>query len=109
MEILIYPPISFVLILVITLIVAKGLKSFEPKVSQNPEKTKTYACGEDFPAQKVIPSYEEFYPYAIFFTILHVAALMIMTLAFSTEISFSIPVIYSVIIGIILSIIFIIR
>lgn len=109
MEILLYPPVSFTLILIMVLFVAKLTKGFEPRVIHNPEKTKTYACGEDFPAQKLIPSYEEFYPYAIFFTILHVVALMIMTLAFSTEISFMVPLIYSAIIGVIVSLIFIVR
>lgn len=108
MNIFIYPPITFLITLLIVLIVARFLKTFEHKTKLTPEKTKTYACGEDFPSQKVIPSYEEFYPYAIFFTILHVAALMIMTIAFSTDISFIVPMIYSVIIAVILSIIFIV-
>ncbi|MCX8074177.1 MAG: NADH-quinone oxidoreductase subunit A [Clostridia bacterium] len=109
MEIFTYPPITFAFILILILLIAKFLKTFEPKTLHNTEKTKTYACGEDFPSQKITPSYEEFYPYAIFFTILHVAALMIMTIAFSTEISFIVPMIYSIIIGITLSLIFIIR
>lgn len=108
MNVFIYPPITFLITLIVVLTIAKFLKTFEPKTKSTPEKTKTYACGEDFPSQKIIPSYEEFYPYAIFFTILHVAALMLMTIAFSTEISFIVPMIYSMIIAIILSIIFIV-
>lgn len=108
MSIFTYPPITFIITLMIVLLIAKLLKTFEPKTKLTPEKTKTYACGEDFPSQKITPSYEEFYPYAIFFTILHVAALMIMTIAFSNEISFIVPMIYSTIIAIMLSIIFIV-
>ncbi len=109
MEIFTYPPISFILSLIVIVVLAALLKTFEPKTSTNPEKSKTYACGEDFPAKKIMPSYEEFYPYAIFFTILHVVALMLMTLAFSDGISFAVPLIYSVMIAIVLIIIFIVR
>ncbi|MGC8867283.1 MAG: NADH-quinone oxidoreductase subunit A [Elusimicrobiales bacterium] len=109
MEILTYPPITFVISLIVVLGVGSILKVFELKTSPNPQKSKTYACGEDFPAEKIMPSYEEFYPYAIFFTILHVVALMLMTLSFSDSITFIVPAIYSIIIAVILAIIFIIR
>lgn len=104
-----YPPISFLIILAVVLLAAKLLKSFEPRVKLTDDKTKTYACGEDFPSEKITPSYEEFYPYAILFTVLHVVALMIMTLSFSESVNFAIPLIYSLIVAIILSIIFIVR
>lgn len=107
MEIYLYPPFAFVISLAVVLFFGKLIKGFEPKTDKNPETSKTYACGEDFPAQKVTPGYEEFYPYAIFFTILHVAALMLMTLAFSGSIPFLIPLIYTVIVILILSILFI--
>lgn len=108
MKILLTPPLTFILSLIAVILFGKLFKSFEYKGTPNPEKTKTYACGEDFPAEKVIPSYEEFYPYAIFFTILHVAALMIMTLAFSGGISFAVPFVFLAIIIVILSILFVI-
>jgi len=107
MEILLYPPFAFIISLAVVLFFARLIKGFEPKVTKNTDVSKTYACGEDFPSQKLTPSYEEFYPYAIFFTILHVAALMLMTLAFSGKIPFIIPLIYTIFVAVILSILFI--
>ncbi|MEF3280795.1 MAG: NADH-quinone oxidoreductase subunit A [Elusimicrobiota bacterium] len=107
MQILLYPPFAFLITLVLILLFGKMIKSFEPAITKKPETSKTYACGEDFPAQKVSAGYEEFYPYAIFFTILHVAALMLMTLAFSSGVSFAVPLIYIITVLLIISILFI--
>lgn len=107
MEIILYPPFAFVISLIIIILFGKIIKGFEIKVVKNDEVSKTYACGEDFPAQKMTPGYEEFYPYAIFFTILHVSALMLMTIAFSSSISFALPLIYILMVLLILLILFI--
>ena len=107
MDILLFPPITFIISLFVIYIFASIFSSFPPKSQPNSEKTKTYACGEDFPSEKVVPNYEEFYPFAIFFTILHVAGLMIATLSSLTVISGLIPVIYILIIAVILLILFI--
>ena len=34
-----------------------------------------YACGEDLPTHMIQPDYGQFFPFAFFFTILHVVAL----------------------------------
>jgi len=34
-----------------------------------------YACGEDLPTHMIQPDYGQFYPFAFFFTVLHVVAL----------------------------------
>ncbi|MFA6132672.1 MAG: hypothetical protein WC869_01495 [Phycisphaerae bacterium] len=36
----------------------------------------SYACGEKSPSHMVQPKYSQFFPFAFFFTILHVVALM---------------------------------
>jgi NADH:ubiquinone oxidoreductase subunit 3 (subunit A) len=38
-----------------------------------------YACGEDIPTHMIQPDYTQFYPFAFFFTILHVVALIACT------------------------------
>ena len=38
-----------------------------------------YACGEDLPDHMIQPDYGQFFPFAFFFTILHVVALMATT------------------------------
>lgn len=107
MEILLYPPVAFVISLFAAYLFAAFFSSWAVKPASDPEKTKTYACGEDFPAEKVIPNYEEFYPFAIFFTVLHVAGLMLATMASASAISFVVPFIYIFLIGIVLTVLFI--
>jgi NADH-quinone oxidoreductase subunit A len=41
---------------------------------------KQYACGEDMPVQQLRPDYSQFFPFAIFFTIMHVVALISTTI-----------------------------
>jgi len=107
MEIILYPPIAFIISLLVVYIFASLFSDFPPKLVKNLEKSKTYACGEDFPAEKVIPNYDEFYPFAIFFTILHVAGLMLATWAIAgANTSIIFPFVYIIIVGIILTILF---
>ncbi len=53
-----------------------------------------YACGEDIHSHLVQPDYSTFFPFAFYFTILHVVALFISTVPAETTASFSIAVIY---------------
>ena len=39
-----------------------------------------YACGEELPTHMIQPDYAQFYPFAFFFTILHVVALIACTI-----------------------------
>jgi NADH:ubiquinone oxidoreductase subunit 3 (subunit A) len=79
-KILLFPPVVFSIFLMVglmlnglgALIAAKGTASSGKKTQ--------YACGEDVPAEKVQPDYAAFFPFALFFTILHVTALILATL-----------------------------
>jgi len=51
-----------------------------PKLKDQGAKLAQYACGEDFPAGKFQVGYRLFFYAALFFTIMHVAALVIATL-----------------------------
>ncbi|MBF0494806.1 MAG: hypothetical protein HQL28_06755 [Candidatus Omnitrophica bacterium] len=55
---------------------------------------KAYACGEDLPHHLAQPDYSQFFPYAFFFTIAHVAVLMVATVPMETERIFLMAVIY---------------
>jgi NADH-quinone oxidoreductase subunit A len=56
---------------------------------------KPYACGEDMPRGHMIqPNYAQFVPFAFFFTILHVIALMATTVPVETPEVFVIAVTY---------------
>jgi len=51
-----------------------------PKTKDVGAKLAQYACGEDFPARKFQVGYQLFFYAALFFTMMHVAALVIATL-----------------------------
>ena len=70
----------------------KTLDSLKKK--QTEEAGKSYACGEEGPSNLVQPDYGQFFPFAFFFTILHVFALMIATVPVTTPGTFAIAVIY---------------
>ncbi len=80
-KILLFPPVAFALFLFIGFLLL-GLGSLlAGKVSSDSSGKKTqYACGEDIPAQRVQPNYAFFFPFALFFTIIHVTALILATL-----------------------------
>ena len=81
MDIFLFPPVVFI----IALLFATGLSELvagwapAPKDAPDSGKNEPYACGEDFPREKSVPDYQEFFPFAIFFTLLHVAGLMLAT------------------------------
>ena len=54
-------------------------KRMAPKLNRVGGKLTTYACGEDIPGVKIQFGYRLFFFVALFFTIMHVAALMIAT------------------------------
>jgi hypothetical protein len=74
------PPIAF-LILLGTIILLSALLTkveFRPK-NRAKGFNKAYASGEDIPSHMIQPDYSQFFPFAFFFTILHVVALMVTT------------------------------
>ncbi len=87
MDILLFPPVTFAvsLLFVAGLSLALSPLSAKPARVPGPAKHKPYGCGEDVPADqaKAIPDYQTFFPFAIFFTLLHVAGLMLATWSFN--------------------------
>ena len=89
------PPIAFALVLVAALCLSWVLSRLAIQKSKPASgTTKPYACGEDLPTHLAQPNYTQFLPFAIFFTILHVVALMIATMPVATGSSTSLAVIY---------------
>jgi NADH:ubiquinone oxidoreductase subunit 3 (subunit A) len=94
-KLLFTPVIVFILILVVVL----GLTYMLSKLAAKPKKitegmTKEYACGEELPTHMIQPDYSQFYPFAFYFTILHVVALMIATVPVATLETALIAVVY---------------
>ena len=68
--------------------------SYKRKGSLGEGAEKTYACGEESPTNMVQPDYSQFFPFAFFFTLLHVFTLTIATVPLVTLGSFAIAAIY---------------
>jgi NADH-quinone oxidoreductase subunit A len=77
---LLFPPVAFAIFLLIGVLLYMFGSLLAEKGSLNNGKKTQYACGEDVPAAKVQPDYSFFFPFAIFFTIIHVTALIMATL-----------------------------
>jgi NADH-quinone oxidoreductase subunit A len=79
LEFLLSPPVAFLLFLGISALLYLLGKRLAPKLTKVGGKLTTYACGEDIPGTKVQFGYRLFFFVALFFTIMHVATLMIAT------------------------------
>ena len=86
MQISVYTPlIAFAILLVAAglLYAAMGLLR-AGKRKQGSRGMGPYSCGENLPTHMIQPDYGQFYPFAFFFTVLHVVALTATTVpAFS--------------------------
>jgi len=77
---LVTPALAFICVFLFVFVISKmfSLLSFKGGVSGAGDKT-PYACGEKNYDPMLQPNYSEFFPFAFFFTIAHVAVLMIAT------------------------------
>lgn len=93
-----FPPIAFLLIFGSCILFSYLLSrlSFRTKAEDREESRKAYACGEDISEHRVQVDYGQFFPFAFFFTILHVLALMVATVPAETTRTFFIAVLYLV-------------
>ncbi len=92
---LLTPPAAFVIVLIFMLIFSKFLSTLSCRPKTHGEgENKSYACGEDVPTNMMQPDYSQFFPFAFFFTILHVFTLTIATIPALTIGSFVMAVIY---------------
>ena len=94
-KILLTPPACFVIVLLMITTFAAALTKLSFK-TKNPSADigTSYACGEDIETHLMQPDYSQFFPFAFFFTVLHVVALTIATIPMETIHSFTIAVIY---------------
>ena len=77
---LLAPPVAF-LILLATIVCLSYFfsKCAFRKREPSEEAKKAYSCGEEFSGHLIQPDYSQFFPFAFFFTILHVVALVVAT------------------------------
>ncbi len=89
------PPVAFTLLV---LLVWGSAASFKPlafkRKGERGALDKAYAGGENIPTHRVQPDYGQFFPFAFFFTILHVVTLVVATSPALTVGSVAIAVVY---------------
>ncbi len=98
-NLLLLPAVAFIVMLLIfraqlylmSKVAARGRSDVEGK-------NKAYACGEDAYEHRINPDYRQFFPFAFFFTIMHVVALVIATVpTAATHSSYGLAAIFIVI------------
>ena len=79
-QIILSPPLAFIAIfVVIGLLVLLASRLAVRPAFVKPGTLKAYACGEDVKDHRARSDYGQFFPFAFFFTIMHVVALIVAT------------------------------
>jgi hypothetical protein len=79
------PPIAFALALAAVLALSRAMKGSAFRGEEGPGAESAYSCGEDMAENSYRPDYGQFFRYAFFFTIMHVAALSLATVPSSGD------------------------
>lgn len=80
---LLYPPVAFVIYIILVGVLAGMGRLMAGPAHPNPTKSSTYASGEDAPHHLAAPGYRPFFQVALFFAVVHLGALVIATGDFS--------------------------
>ncbi len=79
-NILLSPPVLFLILLAIGLALSHAVSGLAaPGSTTGERKLESYACGQRHLAHNASPDYGQFFPYAFFFTIMHVLVLVVAT------------------------------
>ena len=78
-SVLLSPPVAFFVFLGAAFGLYALGRGMAPKLTNTGGKLTTYACGEDIPGVKIQFGYRLFFFIALFFTMMHVAVLVIAT------------------------------
>jgi hypothetical protein len=80
MEYLLFaPPIVFSLFVAIFYLASKGFARYSRRGIRGEYNSEAYACGQRNVQNYINPDYSEFFPFAFFFTIMHVLVLVVAT------------------------------
>jgi NADH-quinone oxidoreductase subunit A len=82
-DLILSPPIALLILLGFVALYYAFLHIVTPRLPAAPGLSKPYACGEE-QTNTVRPDYGQFFPFAFFFTILHVVALTVATVPVET-------------------------
>jgi NADH:ubiquinone oxidoreductase subunit 3 (subunit A) len=108
-SLLVWPPIAFAVYLLLIWTISRLSSGLAAKQSKAAGKDLPYACGEEFAGEKAEPEYGDFFPFAIFFTMMHVAVLMLATLAIAPSLASYLGsgIVYLVVVSLTLAILFV--
>ncbi len=83
---LLSPPVVFIVIFGFVMFLYNLFFRFSYKTVKKKKDggSEPYACGEDIKDHMAQPDYSEFFPFTFFFTVAHVATLIITTVPFET-------------------------
>jgi hypothetical protein len=79
-EFFLLPPVVLVIFFIVFLLIYAGAGALAAKGKKLGGKLTSYACGENVPGFKPKFSYEFFFLFALFYTIMHVAVLVVATI-----------------------------
>jgi NADH:ubiquinone oxidoreductase subunit 3 (subunit A) len=85
------PPVVFLIFVVIFIVSSKVFSLYAPRNVQREHGLDAYACGQRNVQHYVNPDYSQFFPFAFFFTIMHVLALVVATASYEALL---LPVVY---------------
>lgn len=81
MNILLSPPVAFAVLFVAVVCLSWAMSKLAIRPSgRSAESAEAYSCGENVPTHMIQPDYGQFLPFAFFFTVLHVIALVATTI-----------------------------
>jgi NADH-quinone oxidoreductase subunit A len=78
-QIILSPPVALIILLLVGMGLSHVLSSLAATGKDDERKLEAYACGQRNYVHNVSPDYSQFFPYAFFFTIMHVLVLIVAT------------------------------
>ena len=78
-QILLAPPVTLIIFILLGLGLSRAIAGYAAAGGESERKLESYACGHRQVTHSVSPDYSQFFPYAFFFTIMHVLALVVAT------------------------------
>ena len=91
---ILWPPLALPIVFGAVVVFSFALSRLSLRAPGVAHAGEPYACGEDAGEHMIRPDYEQFLPFAFFFTILHVMALMATTVPAATPGSFVLAAVY---------------
>jgi len=93
-KILLSPPVTLLIFLVLGYALSRAVAGYAAAGGASERKLESYACGQRQVNHSVSPDYSQFFPYAFFFTIMHVLVLIVATVPAN---ALTLPLLYIVV------------